>query len=149
MTAQDNAALARSLINLYNNHQSDPEWLDKSLAAFAADATFTDVPSRRTVPASEGYRQLLLFFADAFPGSSVELTNVFGTDDQMALEFTGRGTNNGPLHLPTGDVPATGRYSEMQFSEVVRIQNGKIVSLHIYYDTLTLLQQLGLALAMG
>ena len=38
MTAQDNIAVARSLIEPYNNHQSDPEWLDKSLAAFVADS---------------------------------------------------------------------------------------------------------------
>ena len=38
MTAQDNIALVRSLVDLYNSHQSDPAWLDKSVAAFAADA---------------------------------------------------------------------------------------------------------------
>lgn len=149
MTAQENVALARSLVDLYNNHQSDPAWLDKSLAAFAADSTFTDVPSSRTLPGLDGYKQLLLFFAEAFPESRVELTTVFAAEDQVALEFTGRGTNTGPLHLPTGDVPATGRYSELRFCEVVQISNGKIVSLHIYYDTMTLLQNLGLVPAPG
>ena len=86
MTAQENIALAHSLIDLYNNHQSDPAWLDKTLAAFAADSTITDVPSRSTLPGSDGYRQLLLFFAEAFPESSVELTNAFATEDQLALE---------------------------------------------------------------
>ena len=149
MTAQDNVALVRSLVDLYNAHQSDPAWLEKSLAAFAADSTITEVPSRRTLPGADGYRQLLLFFAEAFPESHVELTNVFATEDQLALEFTGRGTNTGPLHMPTGDIPPTGRYSETQFSEVIQIRNGKIVSFHIYYDTMTLLQNLGLAPAMG
>jgi steroid delta-isomerase-like uncharacterized protein len=149
MAAQENVALARSLVDLYNHHQSDPAWLEKTLAAFAADSTCTDVPSRRTLPGSDGYKQLLLFFAEAFPESSVELTNIFAAEDQVALEFTGRGTNTGTLHLPTGDVPATGRSSEMQFSEVVQIRDGKIVNLHIYYDTMTLLQNLGLAPAMG
>jgi steroid delta-isomerase-like uncharacterized protein len=149
MTAQDNIAVARSLIDLYNNHQSDPEWLDKSLAAFAADSTFTDVPSGRTLPGRDGYRQLAMFFAEAFPESSVELTNVFATEDQLAIEFTGRGANTGTLHLPTGDIPATGRYSELRFCEAIGCRNGKITSLHIYYDNLTLLQNLGLAPAMG
>ena len=144
MTAQDNIALARSLVELYNNHQSDPAWLEKSLAPFAADSTLTDVPSGRTFPGSEGYKQLVLFFSEAFPESSVELTNVFATEDQLAIEFTGRGTNTGPLHLPTGDIPATGRYSELTFCEVIQFGNGKIVSFHIYYDNMTLLQNLGL-----
>ncbi len=38
MAAQEHVALARSLLDLYNNRQSDPAWLDESVAAFAADA---------------------------------------------------------------------------------------------------------------
>ncbi len=149
MTTQENVGLARSLLDLYNSHQSDPAWLDKSVAAFAADSTLTDVPSGRTLPGAEGFKQLVLFFAEAFPGSSVELTNAFATEDQVVLEFTGRGINTGPLHLPTGDVPATGRSAELRFCDVIQIRNEKIVSLHVYYDLMTLLQQLGLVPAMG
>jgi steroid delta-isomerase-like uncharacterized protein len=149
MTVQENVALAQSLVDLYNSHQSDPAWLDKSLATFAADSTFTDVPSGRTLPGSDGYKQLVLFFAEAFPESNAELTNAFATEDQLVIELTGRGTNTGPLHLPTGDIPATGRYSELRFCEVMQCRNGKIVSFHIYYDNMTLLQNLGLVPVPG
>ncbi len=149
MTAQDNLVLTRSLLDLYNSHQSDPAWLDKSVAAFAADSTFTDIPSGRTLPGSEGYKQLVLFFVEAFPDSRIEQTNAFATEDQVVLEITGRGTNTGPLHLPTGDVPATGRSAEQRFCDVTQFRNGKIVSFHIYYDLMTLLRQLGLVPAMG
>ncbi len=54
MTAQDNIALFRSLFDLYNSHQSDPAWLDKTLATFAADSTLIDVPSGRTLPGVDG-----------------------------------------------------------------------------------------------
>src|SRR5436305_15322451 len=50
MTAQENVAQAQSLVDLYNHHQSDPAWLDKSLAAFAADSTFIDIPSAPPLP---------------------------------------------------------------------------------------------------
>jgi steroid delta-isomerase-like uncharacterized protein len=149
MSAQDNIALFRSLFDLYNSHQSDPAWLEKSLATFAADSTLTDVPSGRTLPGLDGYKQLVLFFAEAFPDSKVEVTNAFATEDQLVIEFTGRGTNTGPLHLPTGDIPATGRHSEVRYCEVMQFRNGKIVSFHIYYDNMTLLQNLGLVPAMG
>ncbi len=66
MTVQENVALAQSLVDLYNSHQSDPAWLDKSLATFAADSTLTDVPSGRTLPGSDGYKQLVLFSQRAF-----------------------------------------------------------------------------------
>ncbi len=45
MTAQENIALARSLFDLYNSHQSDPAWLDKTVAALAEDCEIIDVPS--------------------------------------------------------------------------------------------------------
>jgi hypothetical protein len=37
IAAQEHVALARSLFDLYNNRKSDPAWLEKSVAAFAAD----------------------------------------------------------------------------------------------------------------
>ena len=149
MTAQDNVALARSLADLYNSHQSDPAWLDKSVAAFATDSQLTNVPTGTTLPGSDGYKQFVLFFAEGFPDSRIEVTNAFATEDQVVLEYTGRGTNTGPLHLPMRDIPATGRQAELRLCDVTKIKNGKIVSYHTYYDTMTLLQQLGLVPAMG
>jgi steroid delta-isomerase-like uncharacterized protein len=149
MTAQDNVAIARSLADLYNSHQSDPAWLEKSVVAFATDSQHTNVPLGATLPGAEGYKQFVGFFAEAFPDSRKEVTNVFATEDQLVIEYTGRGTNTGPLHLPTGDIPATGRWAEGRLCDVIQIRNGKIVSYHTYYDTMTLLQQLGLAPAMG
>jgi hypothetical protein len=63
MGAQENVALPRSLLDLYNSRQSDPTWLEKSMAAFAADA-------------------------ERFPDNKAELTNVFATEDQVTLECT-------------------------------------------------------------
>jgi steroid delta-isomerase-like uncharacterized protein len=124
-------------------------WLEKSLSAFATDSEHTNVPLGLTLPGAEGYKQSGLFFAEAFPDSTIEVTNVFATEDQVVIEFTGHGTNTGPLHLPMGDIPATGRWAELRFCDVVQIRNGKIVSFHIYYDTMTLLQQLGLVPTEG
>jgi predicted ester cyclase len=149
MTAQDNAALGRTFVELFNAHQSDPAWLDKAVASLSADCEIIDVPAGWTSIGPNGYRQLLLFFADGFPGGRVEITNVFATEDQAVVEFVGRGTNTGTLHLPTGDIPATGRSAELRFCDAMQIRNGKFVSVHIYYNVMTMLQQLGLVPAMG
>jgi predicted ester cyclase len=146
MTVQENVALARSLTDLYNSHQSNPTWLEKSLSAFATDSQHTNVPLGITLPGREGYKQSGLFFAEAFPDSTIEVTNVFATEDQVVFEYTGHGTNTGQLHLPTGDIPATGRWAELRLCDVPPIRNGKIVSYHSYYDPMTMLQQLGLYL---
>ncbi len=149
MAAQEHVALARSLLDLYNSRQSDPAWLDKSVAAFAADCELVDVPSGTTLRGPDGYKRLVLFFVESFPDSRGELTNVFATEDQVALEGTWRWTTTGPLHLPTGAIPATGHSGELQFCFVYQIRNGKIVSHRSYYDMMTQLEQIGLKSATG
>jgi len=79
---------------------------------------------------------LILFFEEGFPDSGIEIMNLFATEDQAVVEFIGRGTNTAPLHMPTGDVPPTGRAVEMRFCDVYRISNGKIVNYRSYYDGL-------------
>ena len=145
MAAQDNVALVRSQIDLYNSHQSDPAWLDKKFAILAEDCEITDVPSGTTYRGADGFKQNSRFFTDAFPDNSMEITNVVATEDQVVVEFIGRGTHTGPLHMPTGDIPPTGRKGELRCCNVYQISNVKIVSLRSYYDATTMLQQLGLA----
>jgi predicted ester cyclase len=144
MAAQEHVALARSLVELYNSHQSDPAWLEKTVAAFAADFEVIDVPSGATLHGPEGYKQFMRFFVEAWPGSRAELTNVVATEDQVVLEGSIRGTTTGSRHLPTGAMLATGRSGELRLCQVMQIRKGKIVRVHTYYDMMTLREQLGL-----
>ena len=149
MAAQENVALAWSLFDLGNNRQSDPAWLDKSLAAFAADAEVIDVPSGATLHGPDGHKRLMLFFAENFPDSRVELTNAFATEDQVTLECTVRWNDTGPLYLPSEALPSMRRSGELRCCFVYHIRNGKIVSLHSYDDMMTMMEQLGLVPATG
>src|SRR5258708_20000827 len=128
MAAQENVALARSLLEQYNSRQSEPAWLEKSMAAFAADAEVIDVPSGTTLRGPDGYKRLVLFFTEAFPDSRVEPINAFATEDQVVLEFTSRGTNIVLLHLPSQAIPATGRSSGLRLSPVMQLSNLNIVT---------------------
>ena len=149
MAAQEHVALARSLIDLQNNRQSDPAWLDKGMAAFAADAEDVDVPSGTTLHGPDGHKRIALFFAENFPDMRIELTNAFAREDQVVLEGTSRWTTTGPLQLPSGALPSMRRSGKLRVCFVFQIRNGKIASLHTYYDMLTQLEQLGLVPAWG
>jgi SnoaL-like domain len=149
MVAQENVALARSLLDPYNSRQSDPAWLDKSMAAFAADAEYIDIPSRTTFRGPDGYKRIVLFFAERFPDSRAELTNVFATEDQITLECTWRWYDTDPLDLPAEALPSTRRSGELLCCFVFQIRKGKIASAHSYYDMLTQMEQLGLVPAWG
>jgi predicted ester cyclase len=149
MVAQENVALARSLFDLGNNRQSDPAWLDKCMAAFAADAEVIDVPSGVILHGPDGYKRIVQFFVENFPDGRIELTDVFATEDRVTLECTWRWNDTDPLHLPAGALPSMRHSGELRVCFVFQIRNGKIVSLHQYYDMMTQMEQLGLAPASG
>ena len=148
MAAQENVALARSLLDLYNNRQSDSAWLEKGMAILAADAEGIDVPSGAILRGPDGHKRISLFFAESLPDSRIELTNAFATEDQVTLEGTWQWNDIGPLPLPSGALPRR-RSGELQCCFVLQIRNGKIARLHQYYDMLTLMEQLGLVPAWG
>ncbi len=149
MAAQENVALARSLFDLFNRRQSDPAWLEKGMAAFAADAEGIDVPSGAILRGPDGHKRLVLFLVENFPDLRVELTNAFATEDQVTLEGIWRWNDTGPLYLPPGALPSMRRPGELRICSIFQIRNGKIASHHGYYDMLTLMEQLGLAPVTG
>jgi steroid delta-isomerase-like uncharacterized protein len=144
MAVQQHVALARSLLELHNSRRSDPAWLEKSGAAFAADCEVVNAASGTTFHGPEGYKRFIRFITESFPDLRIELTTVFATEDQVVLEGMFRGTTTGSRTLPTGALPATGHPSKLRCCFVVQIRNGKITSVHGYYDLTTLLEQLDL-----
>ena len=145
MAAQENVALARSLVDLQNSRQSDPAWLDKSVAVFAADSEVVNAASDRTFHGPDGYKRFMRFFTGSFPDLRIELSNEFATKDQVVLEGIFRRTNTGSRNLPTGALPATGHAGEVRVCQILQFRNGRIVSLHCYYDMTILLEYFGLA----
>lgn len=143
-TAQDNASLAQMGYDLFNTHQSDPAWIDKSLALISEDCEILLVPLGMALHGHDGYKQFLLSWTEAFPDSHAEVTHMLAGENHAITEFIGRGTHTGTLHGPTGDIPATGRKVEFRLCDVHVIKNGKIVGFREYYDLMGFMQQLGL-----
>src|SRR6266699_1576425 len=52
--------------------------------------------------------------------------------------------NGAVFRGPAGDIPPTGRSWTLQFCDVYKFRDGKMVSHRTYYDALGLLHQLGL-----
>jgi hypothetical protein len=142
MAAQENVALARSVLDRYNNRQSDPAWLEKSLAAFAADFEVIDVPSRTTLHGPDGLKRLLLFFVESFPDMRAERINAFATEDQVTLHGIWRWNDTGHLYLSSGALPSRRRSGGLRCYFVLQMREGKIASLQSYYDMMTLMEQL-------
>ena len=72
-----------------------------------------------------------------------ELINVVAADEWVFSEHLARGTLTGRLVGPPGELPPTGRAVELRIGEVCRIEDGKIALMRAYYDSATMMRQLG------
>ena len=140
MSAQENAALAQKLYELFSNNQ-----FDEAVALAAEDMEVVLVPFGQTFHGPEGFRNFMMGFKTAFPDIIInQVVSQIATDEAAVSEFTARGTHTGPLMTPAGEVPPTGRTVDFTVCEVWQIRDGKIASLHNYQDSASLMRQLGL-----
>jgi steroid delta-isomerase-like uncharacterized protein len=139
MSAEEHATTIRSMFEAFNTHD-----LDRAMTLVTDDFELIDLAAGLTLRGPEGLRQWFQGFLRAFPDVNAELTNVLVAGDWVVTEHTGRGTHTGPLVSPAGEIPPTGRSIEVQIAEVCRMQDGKLVLLRAYYDSATMLRQLGL-----
>ena len=95
MTAQENAALARTVYEAWNNNQ-----FDRCLAAAAEDVEVVLVPFGLTFRGHSGFNEFMQGFRSAFPDMKLSVTNQVTTETHVVTEFTARGTHAGPLVTP-------------------------------------------------
>jgi predicted ester cyclase len=93
----------------------------------------------------EGHQQLTAFFAAAFPNFKHTVSHCIQQGDEISCEGSFAGDHTGPLRMPTGQtVPATQRHVEFPWLGMATIKNGKMASVHVYFDTMVMMTQLGL-----
>ena len=117
--------------------------IDGFAQVLADDVTFKAPGGVR----GEGKAACAAFFGNwfvAFPDARVEIQAVHFIDNIAVEEGTFIGTHNGVFHSPKGDIPPTGRSVAVDYIHVLRFHAAKHVSLHLMFDRLMMLEQLGL-----
>ena len=82
-------------------------------------------------------------WATALPDSNATFDRVSSSGNTVTLELTWRGTQNGPLQTPGGQLPPSGRKMDLRACQVVEVADGKVQAIRHYFDMATLLRQLG------
>jgi steroid delta-isomerase-like uncharacterized protein len=135
---QDNVRIARSLYDYWNERQ-----FDKIAELIAPDGEIVLVGSDTRFPGPAGAIEFSQMWADGFPDGRVRIDNVIASGDHVVLQLTGTGTQTGPLRSPTGEIPATGRSITLNLCDIQEIRDGKIRSVQSYFDSASMLMQLG------
>jgi steroid delta-isomerase-like uncharacterized protein len=142
--AAENARLGRRLLDLWNARD-----FDQLTRVIADNCECISVPTKETFRGPQGYREFMQHWATAFPDGRVEVTRVIADQNGAVVEYTGRGTQTGPLTGPMGTIPPTGRHGELALCDVLEIEQGKVRRARSYFDVATLMRQLGIMPEQG
>lgn len=116
-----------------------PGWID----CFTADGTFTDESVGVTYRGPDELGVTVEVFAKAFPDMHRETYRYFVAGDTIIVELALQGTHLGPLKLPFGTIPPTGKRMDVPCCDVFRLVNGKIQSFNCYPSGTVMFAQLG------
>ena len=86
-----------------------------------------------------GYKEFITSYVAAFPDGKITVDDQIAEGDIVASRWTARGTNTGELM----GMPATGKEVTVSGIAYTRIVDGKVRESWNSWDTLSMLQQLG------
>ena len=109
---------------------------------FTADGIFFDASAGKKYQGADIGRTVEIYAA-AFPDMHRELYSFYLTGNTVVVELSLNGTHKGPLTLPMGTIPATGKKMSTPCCDVFQIENGKVKLFNCYPSGTVLLEQLG------
>jgi steroid delta-isomerase-like uncharacterized protein len=127
-------AVVREHMESENRHE-----FDVTMATFGH-------PRYEIVPTGDVYdgeEEVARYFAEsrtAFPDQRNELIAMYHADGAVIVEFDLKGTHEGPLR----GIPPTGRAFTCRTLAIFEFEGEGIVCERVYFDTATILSQLGL-----
>lgn len=139
MSVLDQTASVRSIYEAY-----EAKAFERASESFADDAEITNVATGDRYVGREGYLQLARGWAAALPDLRVEVLRYHASEDWAVVEYAFRGTHTGALISGGGFIPATRAQVDIRLCDSVQMRGGRIVRLQTFFDTATLLRQMGL-----
>ena len=121
---------------------SQANW-DRVGELLAPDSIYEEFGTGRRTEGAE-ITELLKGWKRAMPDTEGTVTNAIDGGDTVVLEVTWTGTLTGPWATPTGEVEPTGKYQTTRGCMVLTFEGKRISRVRQYFDTMDLMQQLGL-----
>jgi steroid delta-isomerase-like uncharacterized protein len=125
-------------INAFNAHD------EAAIRAATADDCVFEGPGGVRLEGGDAVTGYAMVWLNAFSDAQLVVGTVAVDGDWVAHTGVFKGTHDGTLASPDGDVPATGRRLEGRCSQFVRFQDGRSVEEHLYFDQMDIVTQLGL-----
>lgn len=115
---------------------------DALASLYAVDAV-AETPDEGRLEGRDAIVDWMRTFSRAFSDISFEMIARTEAGDTAVDEAYLSATHTGPLPGPEGDIAPTGKQIRFRECDVVKVQEGSVVSHHFYFDQLDFLGQLG------
>ncbi len=136
MSTEANVAVARRVFDeLFSQGK-----LDAADEIYTPEHTSHD-PQAPGVNGAEAMKHYIGMYRAAFPDLRVSSDDIIAEGDRVVIRWTARGTHQGELM----GAPPTGKQAVVTGINIFRVKDGRIAEEWVNWDTLGLLQQLGLA----
>ncbi len=140
MSTEDNKALAqRWLEEVWN--KGDLSLIDELIAP---NYVLHD-PTRPGLRGRAGIKESIAMFRTAFPDLHFTIEDQVAEREKIVTRYTVQGTHLGPLM----GIPATGKQGTITGIDIYRITDGQIEEAWSNWDTLGLLQRMGVIPLLG
>jgi steroid delta-isomerase-like uncharacterized protein len=141
LSPQALATAAKAPIEAYNAK----DW-ERVKASITPDFVYDELATGRRTTGRDAAIEAWKGWAEAFPDSNGEFRAVHVADDgTVVLELSWKGTHRGPLQMPNGAIPPTGRSIDVPACVVMELTDDKARTQRHYFDMASLLRQLGVA----
>jgi steroid delta-isomerase-like uncharacterized protein len=139
MSLQENKDLVQRVVDTINEGK-----LSQAKELYTSDFVNHD-PSAPTVRDREALMQTLAVWGTGFPDARATIEEMVAEGDKVAKRWTYRGTHSGEFM----GIPATGKEISMTAITIYRISGGKVAECWWNYDSLGVMQQLGVIPPLG
>lgn len=139
MSLESNIALVRGAYEALNARD-----FKGAAGCYAEDLELTNVATADVYRGRDGFLQHARGWVAALPDCRLEILQIGGGGDAVAIEYVTRGTHTGTLIGSHGHIPPTSMQVEVRFCDTLELSEGRIVRVHSYFDSATLLRQMGL-----
>ena len=139
----DNERIIRELYEI-----AELKDVSRFVALFSSDGYFYDVSAGEKYYGDD-IGSVITNYATAFPDMHRALDKVYVSGDVVVVELSLNGTHKGPLVLPAGTIPATGKEIQAPCCDVFHLKAGKVTSFHCYTAATVLFGQIGVLGNLG
>jgi steroid delta-isomerase-like uncharacterized protein len=140
LTTDEIVTIARKQVDAFNTGN----W-EQMRAMLTSNSRYDELGTQRKVEGPEKIVELFKGWKTAFPDAVGTVTSAFASGSKAALEVTWKGTHTGPLVTAERTIPASGKRQEVPAAFFLTFEGDKIKESHHYFDSMTLLKQIGAA----